>query len=177
MKSINPTIAKEWLDKKDAILIDVREPEEFNAVRIKGAHLIPLGTININKLPEFKNKKIIIHCKLGRRSENACAILLADNPALEVYSMEGGIIAWENAGFKVEKSTDATLSIERQVQVTIGAGVLLGVILGYLVSPAFLFLSAFFGAGLLFSGITGSCGLAIMMTKMPWNQNAKKQCH
>lgn len=176
MKSINPKTAKEWLDKNDAILIDVREPEEFKAVHIKGAHLLPVGSIDVSKLPDVKNKKIIIHCKLGRRGENACAVLMTGNPALEVYNMEGGIVAWENAGFKVEKATDATLSIERQVQVTIGGGVLLGVILGYFVSPAFLFLSGFFGAGLLFAGITGSCGLAMMMAKMPWNQNAKKQC-
>lgn len=170
IKSINAKTAQEWLNKNEAIIIDVREPAEFAAIHIAGATLIPVGTIDANKLPELNGKKLIIHCRIGRRGETACEKLLSTNPNLDIYNLEGGITAWEQAGFKVEKSGNTCLSVERQTQITIGSGVLLGLILGYFIHPGFLLLSAFFGAGLLFAGITGSCGLAIALSKMPWNQ-------
>ena len=169
-KSVDAKTAKEWLVKNEAVIVDVREPGEYAAMHIQGAKLIPIGTIDIEKIPEFRHKKIIIHCQLGRRGGMACEKLLLTTPNLDVYNLEGGITAWEQAGFKVEKSGNPFLSIERQVQVTIGSGVLIGLILGYFAHPGFLLLSAFFGAGLLYAGITGSCGLAILMGKMPWNQ-------
>ncbi len=104
IKSIDPMTASEWLENNEAILIDVREPEEYSEVHIDGAHLIPVGIIENNKLPaNAKNKKIIVHCKMGKRGSMACEKLLFENPALDVYNIEGGIMAWENAGFKVKK--------------------------------------------------------------------------
>lgn len=171
IKTVDAKTAKEWLNKNEAIIVDVREPGEYAAMHIAGAKLIPVGTINKDILPELSNKKLIIHCQLGRRGATACEKLLLNDPNLELFNLEGGIVAWENAGFKVEKSGGTFLSIERQVQISIGSGVLTGLILGYLIHPGFLLLSAFFGAGLLFAGITGSCRLAILMSKMPWNRN------
>lgn len=170
IKSVDAATAKEWLTKNEAIIVDVREAGEYAEMHIPGAKLIPVGTINIDNIPPLDNKKLIIHCHMGRRGEAACEKLILSNPNLNVYNLTGGITAWENAGFDVERSRGSCLSIERQVQISIGSGVLLGLILGYLINPGFLFLSAFFGAGLVFSGITGSCGLAILMNKMPWNQ-------
>lgn len=170
IKTVDARTAKEWLSKNEAIIVDVREPGEYAAMHIPGAKLIPVGTINNDNLPELSNKKLIIHCQISRRGATACEKLLLGNPNLNVYNLEGGITAWEKAGFKVEKSGGTFLSIERQVQITIGSGVLIGLIFGYLIHPGFLFLSAFFGAGLLFAGISGSCGLLILMGKMPWNQ-------
>jgi len=170
IKTVDAKTAKEWLNKNEAIIVDVREPREYAAIHIAGAKLIPVGIINNDQLPELNNKKLIIHCQIGRRGGAACEKLLISNPNLDVYNLEGGITAWEKAGFEVEKSGRTFLSIERQVQITIGSGVLIGLIFGYLIHPGFLFLSAFFGAGLLFAGITGSCGLAMLMGKMPWNQ-------
>lgn len=172
IKSIDAKTAKEWLDKNEAIIIDVREPGEHAAVHIEGATLIPVNTIDESKLSQFHNKKIIIHCQRGKRGTIACEKLLLNNPNLAVYNLEGGIEAWENAGFGVEKSNKMFLSIEQQVQITIGSGVLLGLILGYFLRPGFLFISVFFGAGLLFAGISGSCGLAMLMAKMPWNNKS-----
>lgn len=170
MKSIDPKTAKEWIDKNEAIVIDVRQPEEYRAMHISEAHLIPLGELEEHRIPDATNKKIIVHCKLGMRGKTACEKLQTENPGLDVYNMEGGITAWESAGFKVLKQGKAPFPIDRQVQVTIGSGVILGLILGYFVSSAFLLLSGFFGAGLLFSGITGTCRLAMLMAKMPWNK-------
>lgn len=170
MKTINPQTAKAWLTNNEAILIDVREPAEFKAIHIAGAHLIPVGDIDNNKLPPFSHKKIIVHCKLGMRGKTACQKLLDNNPDLEIYNMEGGIMAWEKAGFEVEKTGKEPISILRQVQMVAGSGVLLGLLLALFVNTGFLWITAFFGAGLLFSGITGQCPMATLIEKMPWNQ-------
>lgn len=104
IKSIDSMTANEWLNNNEAILIDVREPEEYKEVHIEGAHLIPVGSIENNKLPaDAKNKKIIVHCKMGKRGSIACEKLLSENPALDIYNIDGGIMAWENAGFSVKK--------------------------------------------------------------------------
>ncbi len=169
-KTIDAKTAKEWLAKNEAILVDVREPGEHQAMKISGSKLIPVGSINKEKLPDIKNQKIIIHCHVGRRGGIACEKLLHDNPDLDLYNLEGGISAWEKAGFAVEKSGRVFIPVDRQVQIVVGCGVLLGLILGYFIHPGFLLLSGFFGAGMLYAGISGSCGMATMLSMMPWNQ-------
>lgn len=168
--SVDAKTAKEWLDNKEAIIVDVREPDEYGASHIAGSTLVPLGKIKKDKLPNFTNKKLIVHCQLGKRGGLACEQLLASDPSLEIYNLEGGIVAWQKAGFKVEASETFTLPLDRQVQVIIGSGVLLGVITGFLFHPVFFLVSAFFGAGLLYAGITGSYELANLIKKMPWNK-------
>ena len=104
IKSIDPTTASEWLDNNEAILIDVREPAEYKEVHIDGAYLIPVNTVGIDKLPsDIKNKKIVVHCMIGKRSSTACEKLLSENPNLDIYNITGGIVAWENAGLKCNK--------------------------------------------------------------------------
>lgn len=104
VKSIDAKTAKEWLDKQEAVIIDVREPGEYAESHIAGATLIPLGVITKEKLPELEQKKLIIHCKLGRRGVAACEKLLQSDPNLDIYNLEGGIQSWMQAGLKVEKS-------------------------------------------------------------------------
>jgi rhodanese-related sulfurtransferase len=90
-----PTL-KKWLKNDEAVLIDVRELAEYQESKIDQSHLIPLGEISINSLPDFKNKKLVLHCRSGKRSLTAGAKLLEENPNLEIYNLEGGIIAWTN---------------------------------------------------------------------------------
>ena len=104
IRSINAKTAKKWLSNNDAILIDVREPQEYKEMHILDAHLIPVGIIEISNLPDFADKKLIVHCKLGKRGETACEKLFESNQNLDIYNMEGGIAAWEKEGFKVVKS-------------------------------------------------------------------------
>lgn len=171
IKSIDAKTAHEWLCRKEAILIDVREPEEYNTIHILGASLIPVGSIEANKLPpQASNKKIIVHCKLGKRGDMACEKLLSENPNLDVYNIEGGIDEWKRCGLPVEINKNAPMDIMRQVQITAGILVLLGVILSLAASFYFIFLSGFVGLGLLFSGITGYCGMAKLLMRMPWNK-------
>jgi hypothetical protein len=124
-------------------------------------------------LPEYKNKKLVMHCQLGGRSGNACQKLLSEDSNLEIYNLEGGISSWITQGNKIEKSGAFFLSLDRQVQLVIGVFVLLGSLLGYFINPIFCFLPAFFGAGLVFAGLSGFCGLALLMAKMPWNQSVR----
>ena len=104
IKSIDAAQAKEWLDNHEAVIVDVREPGEHEEMSIDGSFLVPVGSINKAKLPELKNKKLIIHCKMGKRGGMACEKLLNEDPGLEVYNLEGGILAWQDAGFSVKKS-------------------------------------------------------------------------
>jgi len=176
IQTIDPKAAKDLLDKNEAVIIDVRETAEHEAQRIPGAKLIPLGVINADDLKPYAGKKIIIHCQLGRRGGVACDKLLTAAPDLQIYNLEGGLAAWENNQLPVEPAHSNFIGLDRQVQITIGSGVLLGVVLGYFVSAAFLLLAAFFGAGLLYAGFSGTCTLALLMAKMPWNKGSSVQC-
>ena len=97
--NIDCATLKKWLKNDEAVLIDVRELAEYQESKIDQAHLIPLGEISINSLPDFKNKKLVLHCRSGKRSLTAGAKLLEENPNLEIFNLEGGIIAWNNCTF------------------------------------------------------------------------------
>lgn len=169
MKTITASELKKRLDKDEILLIDVREPAEHRSECIDGACLIPLGEISIDKLPSTK-RPIVIHCRSGKRSADACAKLLASNPSLDVTSLEGGIVAWSQAGFNVKRSGSNILPLDRQTQITAGFIAFSGTILGALINPGFYILPGFIGAGLMFAGLTGWCGMAKLLAKMPWNR-------
>jgi rhodanese-related sulfurtransferase len=170
IKTVDATTLKSWIDSGEAVVVDVREPAEHAAENISGATLVPLGSISKSKLPETGGKKLVVHCRSGKRSTSACEKLLAEDPSLEIYNLEGGISAWAGAGHAVKTSGKFFLPLDRQVQLTIGLGVLIGSLLAYFVNPLFTILTGFFGAGLTFAGASGYCGLALVMAKMPWNQ-------
>ncbi len=169
MKTITASELKKRLDQDEVLLIDVREPAEHRSECIHGACLIPLGEISIEKLPSTK-RPIVIHCRSSKRSADACAKLLAINPSLDVASLEGGIVAWSHAGFNVKKSGSAILPLDRQTQIAVGFIAFSGIILGALIDPGFYILPGFIGAGLMFAGLTGWCGMAKLLAKMPWNR-------
>lgn len=104
MKTVDAATLKRWMDNKEAVIIDVREPAEYSEACISGAKLVPLATVAKCELPECQGKKLVVHCKLGRRGTAACEKLLAEDPELEVYNLEGGITAWIEAGMPVNKN-------------------------------------------------------------------------
>jgi hypothetical protein len=87
-----------------------------------------------------------------------------------VSSLEGGVAAFAAAGGQIQRSGKGVMPIERQVFSIAGFLVLLGVILGSQANPAFYALSGLVGAGLMVSGLTGFCGMALLLAKAPWNQ-------
>jgi hypothetical protein len=114
---------------------------------------------------------VIYHCRSGMRTDANAAQLAAASPC-EAYLLEGGIDAWRAAGLPVITDAKAPLEIMRQVQITAGLLVLIGVIGALTVTPWLIGLSAFVGAGLTFAGVTGWCGMAKLLALMPWNQRA-----
>ena len=175
IKNIDCLTLQKWLDADEAVLIDVREAFEYNNINIPKSFLLPLNNIAIDKLPNYANKKLVIHCHSGKRSFSACQKLITENPNLEIYNLEGGICAWQNSGCYCNCSTKFFLPLDRQIQVGIGLFVLLGATLAFFVNINFVFLSAFFGAGLIFAGLSGKCYFGILLSKMPWNRSSSKQ--
>ncbi|MFP4098134.1 MAG: rhodanese-like domain-containing protein [Alphaproteobacteria bacterium] len=169
LKNIDTQTAKQWLENDEAVLIDVREPAEYSSQRINGAKLLPLTSLKRPKKLET-NKKALVYCRSGRRSLEACQKLAAANDGVDFYNLQGGIEAWRNQGLPVEESDRKILPLDRQVQLTIGLSLLVFGLLGYFAHPAFSLGAAFFGAGLSNAGLTGWCGLAKLIARMPWNQ-------
>jgi rhodanese-related sulfurtransferase len=169
MKSIAAHDLKKRLDQNEVTLIDVRAPKEHQHEHIAGSHLIPLETVSIEQLPN-DNKPIVFHCLAGKRSADACRILSETAKDLDIYTLEGGINAWKEAGLPVERSGSPILPLDQQTQVAIGIITLSGTLLGGLINSFFYVFPFITGAGLIFAGLSGWCGMAKLIAKMPWNQ-------
>ncbi len=150
-------------------LVDVREPVEHAEERIAGAKLIPLGQLKQRAGEIDVTCPVVVMCRSGKRGGEALK-QLKEMGISSVRNLEGGILAWKAAGLPTEQSRKNTMPLMQQVQLTIGLGVLTGAILSLTVDPRWVYLCAFFGTGLTMAGSTGWCGLAILMSKMPWNR-------
>jgi rhodanese-related sulfurtransferase len=92
--------AHEWIKNGEAVMIDVREPVENEDLRIPGATLIPLSQFDVGQIPAHEGKKLLVHCASGGRSARATErCVLA---GVEAYNVQGGIIAWHDAGYVTE---------------------------------------------------------------------------
>jgi len=153
-------------------LLDVRTPAEYRESHAEGARLVPLNALDPTKVMEARQgeagEPLYLICQSGARSRQAAERFLAAG-FTNVVSVEGGTSAWEQAGLPVIRGKK-TVSLERQVRIAAGSLVLLGTLLGVLVHPGFLGLSAFVGAGLVFAGVTDTCGMGMLLARMPWNQ-------
>ena len=155
------------LQDGSARIVDVREPDEYTRESIEGAVLYPLSVAEKNPLPP-SDKLTIFLCRTGRRTDHN-ADLLARQAGGNAGQLEGGMRAWVKAGLPVQRTSKAPLPLQRQIQIGAGSIVLLGLLLHF-IWPMALWLTAFAGAGLLFAGLTGFCGLGILLSKMPWNK-------
>ncbi len=167
MTSITPTFAQQMLTKGEAILLDVREPAEYKAEYIKGSILLPLAKCRANALPPLNGKTLIVHCQAGKRGQQACAKLASLGQPL--YNLEGGLDAWKKAGLPVEKGS--TLPLIRQVHITVGSLIIALTTLGFIHHPYWHMGAGLMGLGLLNAGATGWCGMAMVLSKMPWNRS------
>jgi len=153
-------------------LIDVRSPSEFREVHVEFVHNVPLDQLEPNSVMNARNgnsgEPLYVVCHLGGRSQKACEAF-HKHGYTNVVNVEGGTDACVTAGLPLVRGKK-TISLERQVRIVAGALVLTGVILGWQVHPAFYGLSAFIGGGLLFAGISNTCGMGMLLMKCPWNQ-------
>jgi len=159
----------------DCCLIDVRAPIEHAEEHIQGSKLIPLAELGERSSEIGSDQPIVVMCRSGKRGTDALDKLKAMG-FTNVQNLEGGIIAWKSAGLPTNRSEKKVFPLMQQVQIAIGIGVLTGAILAKTLDVNWIFLSAFFGAGLVFAGTTGWCGLAMLMSKMPWNRVTNSSC-
>lgn len=169
VRQIDPAKAKAMSDKGDAVLIDIRETGEYAREHIIGARHVPLSGFDRADFARDGNKAVIFHCASGQRTLANAERLLATG-FQDVYVIDGGLGAWKAAGLPVHVNRKAPIDLLRQVQIAAGSLVALGAVLAWLVSPWFILLSGFVGAGLVLAGVTGSCAMARLLGAMPWNR-------
>jgi len=158
---------------KNVELIDVRTPIEFREVHVEFARNVPLDQLDPAAIMNARNgttsEPLYIVCRSGSRGRQACEKFVNagyDN----VVNVDGGTLACIDAGLPVVRGKKA-MSLERQVRIAAGSLVLIGVVSGLFYTPM-LGLAGFVGAGLVFAGISDTCGMGMILARMPWNQ-----CH
>jgi rhodanese-related sulfurtransferase len=170
---LKPADVDRRLKAHTAILIDIREPDEFAREHVAGALHAPLSAFDQVPLKLPDGRDVIYTCRTGNRTGVNCARLAARVPG-EAFVLEGGLDAWKAQGLETRADRSRPIELMRQVQMTAGGLILVGAALGLLVHPAFWGLAAFVGAGLFVAGATGFCGMARVLALMPWNRSALK---
>lgn len=169
--SITPVQLKDLFTAGKSIhLIDVRTPAEFQEVHVEFARNVPLDRLDPAAIPGTgpPGEPLYVICRSGSRGRQACEKIRAAG-SREVINVEGGTLACLDVGLPVVRGRK-TMSLERQVRIAAGLLVLVGAVFGWLVHPVFVGLSAFVGAGLVFAGITDTCGMGMVLARMPWNR-------
>lgn len=101
---ISPAMATQLINREDALVIDVREANEWSQGHIPNARHIPLGQLDerLAEINKFKERTIVVNCRSGQRSGNACGRLRKAGFA-KVFNLDGGMQAWEQAGLPISK--------------------------------------------------------------------------
>lgn len=152
-----------------AILVDIRGHDEHGRERLPEARrheLSRLSSIDTQGAPA-----VIFHCRSGRRASGHVQRLAASVDC-DAYILDGGIEACKKAGLTVTINRRQSIEIMRQIEITAGGLVLLGIVLGLWVAPTYFTLSAFIGAGLILAGVTGWCSIADVLALMLWNRRS-----
>lgn len=171
LTSLKPADVAARLKARTAVLIDIREPDEFAREHLAGAVHAPLSAFDQALLNLPDGRDFIFTCRTGNRTGVNCVRLAASVPG-QAFVLEGGLDAWKAQGLSTKTDASQPVELMRQVQMTAGGLILTGTALGLFVHPAFWGLSAFVGAGLFVAGATGFCGMARLLAAMPWNRNA-----
>lgn len=171
--SISPQEFAACLQRGQSVdLIDVRTPKEFQEVHLAAARNLPLDRLDPTAVLQSRasqaDEPLYLICRSGARGRQACERFLAAG-FRQVVNVDGGTLACVEAGLPVVRG-EKTISLERQVRIAAGSPVLIASLLAWLVHPVFLGLAAFVGAGLVFAGVTDTCGMGMFLARMPWNQ-------
>ena len=166
--TVSPQDLRQSADK--CLLLDVRTPAEFRERHIEGAVLQPITRLDPDSVRELAHghSACVVICASGHRASMAAGKLRSAGVE-SVTVLEGGVQAWEAAGLPLLRGK-AAISLERQVRISAGMLVAVGSVLAYFVSPLWLILPGFVGCGLVFAGITDTCGMALLLAHMPWNK-------
>jgi len=173
MKHISISAFKEVIESEannpTVDFINVCTPAEYKEKHIKGVRSVPLDTLEHDVAKLNTKQTVYIHCRSGNRGRQAIEKLKSLGVTAELVNVEGGILAWEEAGYETDTHT-SRLPIMRQVFIGAGALTLGGVVLTYFVQYEFLAIPLVVSLGLLVSGLTGWCGMALVLSRMPWNK-------
>jgi len=153
-------------------ILDVRTPGEYSSVHIPGSYNVPLDTLgeHAREIRTNLTDPVILVCQSGQRAQKADRTLAAAGMT-NLHILDGGMNAWVNTGFVVVRGK-SKVSLERQVRIVAGALAATGGFLAAFVDPAFGFISAFIGSGLVFAGVTNTCGMAMLLARLPYNRSA-----
>jgi rhodanese-related sulfurtransferase len=170
LPKISPLNAKRLLDQ-GALLVDIREADEHSREKIPGAHHVALSKLGQADVALTGGRPVIFHCKSGARTAgNAPRLAQKVGGTCEAFIVDGGLEAWKRAGLPVVTDRRQPIELQRQVQIGAGSLAFLGTLLGLFVSTWFFAVPAFVGAGLIFAGVTGFCGMAKILMRAPWNR-------
>lgn len=158
-----------------ALMVDIRQADEFLREHIPQSQLYSLSERATEQpgITLSTDKTVIFYCLSGMRCEQYAKQIEALVPLQSAFLLEGGLNAWKKAGLPVEEDRTQPLPVMRQVQIVAGGLTLLSVVLGYTLHPAFFSVAGFIGAGLVFAGVSGFCGMARLLMHMPWNKNRR----
>ncbi len=162
------------LDDASAHLIDVRSRGEFNDGHAKGEKSIPLEQLSRDslsgnlKIDNINDHSFFLICQGGHRAKLA-AEKLSEQGISNLVVVKGGTDAWNQSSLPMVRHSRLP-SLERQTQIAIGALLLMVLLKGVLIHPAFNLLIAALAVGLIFAGVTARCGLTSILARMPWNQ-------
>lgn len=155
------------------MVVDVRTPGEFAELHAVPARNLPLPDVSAGALEKLghagRAAQVYLLCQSGKRAEAACRRLAGEGFERAVV-VTGGTEAWSAAGLPVVQGASRAIGLERQVRIAAGALVVLGVALSLTVHPGFVWLAGFVGAGLVFAGATGFCGMGLLLAQAPWNR-------
>jgi len=173
MTEVQTLAPRECWDQMSAVgssprFIDVRTQTEFGAGHAKGAVNVPLDTLNRSPFPDSEGVIYVI-CQRGNRSLAACNTLVGAG-FTQVINVDGGTLAWAQAGLPMVREPGWRMSLERQVNLATGALTFGGTLLGAGLSPFFYIIPAAVGAGLVLAGLTGRSFMAVLLAHMPWNR-------
>lgn len=171
-RTIDVRDVEELLHDGNAVkIIDVRTPAEYQSMHISGSYNVPL-----DQLPEHKTElanaievPVILVCRSGARAEQAAKVFDATSLA-QFHVLRGGITAWEQAQKPINRGQQIW-SMERQVRGVAGSLVLLSVLGSLFVWKPLALLAGFVGGGLAYSALTDTCGMAMVLSKLPYNRS------
>ena len=169
LAAISPQDAKRMVEQ-GATLVDIREADEHARASIPGARHVPLSQLDGAELAVPAGRAVIFHCRSGARTLANAGRLAARVGGADAYVMDGGLDAWRSAGLPVAVDERAPLELQRQVQIGAGSLAFFGTLLGLIVSPWFFAVPLFVGGGLMVAGVTGFCGMAMVLMHAPWNR-------
>lgn len=167
---IPPAEAARLRDRGEAVIVDVREPDEYRRRHVPGAALFPTSCFSVSGFPAASpGRRTLVLCKGGGRAAKVAAAMCAGGRA-DVAVIEGGLTGWCAAGLPTQGDVRAPMPIMRQVMITAGGLLAVFTALGVFVHPGFLAGTAFVSLGLVFAGVSGICPMASALGRMPWNR-------